>query len=69
MRIENMTLTIKMPLPINKPDGNGLIYTKKACIEGFKNAKNKPFIIMQKYMVNGLMTYMSNTQIILKINQ
>ena len=48
MRIENMTLTIKMPLPINKPDRDGLVYTKKACIEGFRNAKNKPFIIMQK---------------------
>lgn len=46
MRTENINLTMKMPLPINKPDGNGVIYTKEAFMKAFKKAKGKPLEII-----------------------
>lgn len=39
MRTENINLTMKMLLPINKPDGNGVIYTKEAFIKALKNKR------------------------------
>lgn len=47
MRAENINLTMKMPLPINKPNDNGVIYTKEAFIKAFKEAKGKPLEIIR----------------------
>lgn len=49
MRTENIKLTMKMPLPLNKPDGNGVIYTKEAFIKAFKGAKGEPLEIIHDY--------------------
>lgn len=46
MRTENINLIMKMPLPINNPDGNGVMYTKEAFIKAFKEAKGKPLKII-----------------------
>lgn len=47
MRTENIELTMKMSLPINKPDKNGVMYAKEAFIEAFKEAKGKPLEIVR----------------------
>lgn len=46
MRTENINLTMKMPLPVNRPDGNGVIYTKEAFIKAFEDAEGKPLEII-----------------------
>lgn len=46
MRTNNINLTMKMPLPINKPDDNGVIYTKEAFIKAFEDAEGKPLEII-----------------------
>lgn len=48
MRVENIDLMIKMPLSVDKPDANGLIYTKEALIKAFKGERNKPFEIIHE---------------------
>lgn len=42
MRCDNINVTYKMQIPIDKPDGNGNIYTKESAIKAFSNLKNKP---------------------------
>jgi len=46
MRTENINLTMKMSLPVNKPDDNGVVYTKEALINAFEDAEGKPLIII-----------------------
>lgn len=46
MRTSNINLTMKIPLPINKPDGNGVMYTKEAFVKAFENAKGLPLEII-----------------------
>ncbi|WP_288682252.1 hypothetical protein [uncultured Eubacterium sp.] len=36
MRIENIKLTFKIPIPVNKPDLNGVIYSKEAIRNVYK---------------------------------
>ena len=47
MRVENAEITIKMPLPIDKPDRNGIVFSKEAIEEGLKTAKNAPLQVIQ----------------------
>lgn len=37
MRIENTKVKITIPIPINKPDANGIIYTKEAVENAINN--------------------------------
>lgn len=39
MRLENIEVTFKCKLPINKPDGNGIMYTRDAIIKAYEEAK------------------------------
>ena len=45
MRTENIKVTFEIPLPINKPDENGVIYTKKSWEEAVKNVAGQPICI------------------------
>lgn len=45
MRTENIKVTFKMPIPVNKPDLNGVIYSKEAIRNAYKNVKNIPIEI------------------------
>lgn len=36
MRLENIEVTFKKKLPINEPDGNGIMYTKEAIQNAYK---------------------------------
>ena len=41
MRLENIEVTFKKKLPINKPDGNGIMYTKEAIKNAYKEAQGR----------------------------
>lgn len=42
MRTENIEVTFKIPIPVDKPDLNGVIYSKEAIRNAYKNIKNIP---------------------------
>jgi len=44
MRCENIKVKFSIPIPINKPDSNGNIYTEEAVINAYKNINNFPII-------------------------
>lgn len=41
MRLENIEVTFKKKLSINKPDGNGIMYTKEAIRNAYKEAQSR----------------------------
>lgn len=43
MRSENIEVTIKIPVPINKPDGNCVMYDVNAIKKACENATGSPF--------------------------
>lgn len=45
MRTENIEVTFKIPIPVDKPDLNGFIYSKEAIRNAYKNVKNIPIEI------------------------
>ena len=45
MRTENIEVTFKIPIPVNEPDLNGIIYSKEALKNAYKNVKNIPIEI------------------------
>ena len=45
MRSENIEVTFKIPIPVDKPDLNGVIYSKEAIRNAYKNVKNIPIEI------------------------
>ena len=45
MRTENIKVTFKIPIPVDKPDLNGVIYSKEAIINAYKNVKDIPIEI------------------------
>lgn len=45
MRAENIEVTFKIPIPVDKPDLNGVIYSKDAIKNAYKNVKNVPIEI------------------------
>lgn len=42
MRTENIKVTFKIPIPVDKPDLNGVIYSKEAIRNAYKNIKDIP---------------------------
>ena len=38
---------MKIPLPIDKPDGNGTVYSREALMDGFKDCKALPLVVVQ----------------------
>lgn len=45
MRTENIEVTFKIPIPVDKPDLNDVIYSKEAIRNAYKNVKNIPIEI------------------------
>lgn len=45
MRTENIKITFKISIPVDKPDLNGVIYTKEAIRNAYKNEKDIPIEI------------------------
>lgn len=45
MRTENIEVTFKIPIPVDKPDLNGVIYSKEAIRNAYKNVNNIPIEI------------------------
>ena len=41
MRLDNIKVTFKSKLPINKPDGNGVMYTREAIIKAYEEVRNR----------------------------
>lgn len=46
MRTDNINITMKMPLPVNNPDRNGVMYSKEALQKAFKDANGKPLEVL-----------------------
>lgn len=42
MGTENIKVTFKIPIPVDKPDLNGVIYSKEAIRNAYKNVKDIP---------------------------
>lgn len=42
MRTENIEVTFKIPIPVDKPDLNGVVYSKEAIRNAYKNVKDIP---------------------------
>lgn len=42
MRTENIKVTFKIPIPVDKPDLNGVTYSKEAIRDAYKNVKDIP---------------------------
>ena len=42
MRSENIEVTFKIPILVDKPDLNGVIYSEEAIRNAYKNVKNIP---------------------------
>lgn len=45
MRVKCIKTSFEIPIPIEKPDLNGVVYTEKAIIEACKKADNLPIIV------------------------
>lgn len=45
MRTENIEVTFKIPIPVDKPDLNAVIYSKEAIRNAYKNVKDIPIEI------------------------
>ena len=45
MRTENIKETFKIPIPVDKPDLNGVVYSKEAIRNAYKNVKDIPIEI------------------------
>ena len=45
MRTENIEVTFKIPIPVDTPDLNGVIYSKEAIRNAYKNVKDVPIEI------------------------
>ena len=45
MRTENIEVTFKIPIPVDEPDLNGMIYSKEAIKNAYKNVKDIPIEI------------------------
>lgn len=48
MRCSNIQVSFKIPVPINKPDGNGTVYTKEAVENSVNNLKCVVPIVIRK---------------------
>lgn len=42
MRTENIKVTFKIPIPVDTPDLNGVIYSKEVIRNAYKNVKDVP---------------------------
>lgn len=46
MRTDNINITMKMQLPVNNPDRNGVMYSKEAFKKAFENANGRPLEVL-----------------------
>lgn len=68
MRCNNLSVRFTVPLPVDRPDENGNIYTKEAIINAMNTCKGKPIIDKtgESDIVIGFVsdaTYVENTNI------
>lgn len=47
MRVDNVEITMKIPLPIDKPDRNGVTYSREALMNGFKDCMGLPLMLIK----------------------
>lgn len=47
MRVENTKIKLTIPIPVNKPDANGVIYTKESVEKAISNLGTKLPIVYQ----------------------
>ena len=45
MRVENIKVSLKIPIPMGEPDLNGNVYTENAIINACNNADNLPITV------------------------
>lgn len=60
MRTDNINISIKMPIPIDEPDRNGIIYSKESVIDAFKDVKGKPIVTYGKNGEEVILGYISD---------
>ena len=46
MRTDNINITMKIPLPVNNPDRNGVMYSKEAFKKAFEDVNGKPLEVL-----------------------
>lgn len=46
MRTDNINITMRMPLPVNNPDRNGVMYSKEAFKKAFKDVNGRPLEVL-----------------------
>ena len=46
MRTDNINITMKMPLPVNNPDRNGVMYSKEAFKKAFEDVNGRPLEVL-----------------------
>ena len=44
MRVDRVEVTIKIPVPIDKPDGNGIMYSEEAIKKACEDSKERPIV-------------------------
>ena len=49
MRTENIEVKITIPIPFDKPDKNGVVYTEDAVSKAVSNLQNLPIIYRDNY--------------------
>ena len=56
MRVDNIKVKLTIPIPVDKPDKNGVIYTKEAIENAFNNLRvNLPIIYRDnESVINGV---------------
>ena len=46
MRTDNINITMKMPLSVNNPDRNGVMYSKEAFKKAFEDVNGRPLEVL-----------------------
>ena len=62
MRLENIEVIFRIKLPVNKPDGNGVIYTEEAIRNAYESAQNRDSLPIEFINNKGEFLLIGNTQ-------
>lgn len=64
MRCSNIQVSFKIPVPINKPDGNGTVYTKEAVENSVNNLKCVIPIVIREGIVETVIGFANKLKFI-----
>ena len=64
MRCSNIQVSFKIPVPINKPDGNGTVYTKEAVENSVNNLKCVIPIVIREGIVETVIGFANKLEFI-----